>query len=225
MATTAVDLRHPRQLQARLADVNDALALQREAPESVRELVRELAGALADPEAAQRFAGADPYLVNELGRSALGAMLALDEADPAMERRQVRVRLEQMRHVLRDMAEQEPVSEERTAKQVAQWLVGATSVSQRELAGLVGVGERTLQRWVSPSDRSAPEGDNERRLRAIARVFTQLRHSLTGVGAIQWSERPRPELANRTPADLLNEPDAAARLTELAAGMRSSSAG
>lgn len=212
-------------MQRRLAEANSALATQRQVPAAVRDLVGDLADRLADPQGHGDFASADPYLVVELQQAALGAVRALEDPAPATQRRLLRVRLEQMRHVFRDLAEQAPISGERSAKAVVQWLAGVARVPQRDLADVLGVSERTLQRWLSSTAPNAPEGDDERRVRTVAQIINHLRHSLTGVGALQWFSRPRAELAGRTPVDLLAEPESAPILTALAAGVRSHAAG
>jgi hypothetical protein len=89
---------------------------------------------------------------------------------------------------------------------------------------LLGVRERTFQRWISETEASRPEGDDARRLRIVARIVDHLRHSLTGPGVVRWFERSRRELGGKTPAALLDEPDAVGRLLSLAAGARSSGA-
>ena len=86
----------------------------------------------------------------------------------------------------------------------------------------MGVDERTFQRW--SQQKTTPRGDEARRLRLIARSANHLRHALTGPGVVRWFTRPRSELGEQRPIDVLDDPDAADRLTTLAAGTRSSSA-
>jgi hypothetical protein len=219
----ALDIRDPAALEAQLADANRRLAREPEPPADVRALVRELADQMSEPDA-DALAQADPYLIVALQGAALGALRALDAADPAEQRRRLRYRLEQMRQVFRDLASGQPVAEDRPAKNVARWLVGAVDVPQRRIAELLGVRERTFQRWISESEQSRPEGDDARRLRIVARIVAHLRHSLTGAGVVQWFERPRTELDGRAPAALLDDPDAVPRLLALASGARSSAA-
>ncbi len=223
MPLVAIDLSRPQQLAEELADANRRLAREHEAPPRIKGLVGELADglvALSEPE----LSGMDPYLIVALQRAALGATRALDIDDPGDQRRELRLRLEQMRHVFRDLAAGEATEEERPSKEIAHWLVGVVDVPQRELADLLGVKGRTFQRWISESEPTAPEGDDARRLRIVARIVNHLRHSLTGVGVIRWFERPRADLDGARPADLLDEPDAVGRLLTLAAGARTSTA-
>lgn len=202
---------------------NLALARETEIPDSVRLLVEELADQVAalPQDATLRV---DPYLLLAAQRALIGSLRALDSDDPAEARRQMRVRLEQLRQVYRDLAEGGPLYEDRSAKEIARWLDVVLDVSQVRMAELFGVSARTFQRWISPTDPVGPEGDDARRLRIAAAVINHLRHALTGPGAVAWFERPNPRLDGGRPIDLLNEADAPARLVALAASVRSSTA-
>jgi DNA-binding transcriptional regulator YiaG len=219
----ALDTAQAAAIEARLAEANRRLARSREAPDDVRALVRELADGMTDLDG-DSLGHADPYLVVALQAAALGALRALEHDDPAEARRRLRLRLEQMRQVFRDLASGQPLAEDRPAKDVARWLVATVDVSQRRLADLLGVRERTFQRWISEAEPSRPEGDDARRLRIVARIAAHLRHTLTGPGVVRWFERPRDELGGKTPAALLDDPDAVGRLLALASGARSSAA-
>ena len=223
MALVAIDIRQPHKIERDLAQANRRLARERETPAAIRGLVEELADGLVQLSEGE-LAGIDPYLIVSLQRAVLGATRALDTDDPAEQRRQLRYRLEQMRHVFRDLASGQAVDEERPSKDIAHWLVGVVDVPQRQLAELLGVKNRTFQRWISETETTSPEGDDARRLRIVARIVNHLRHSFTGVGVIRWFERPRADLDGARPADLLDEPDAVERLLALAAGARSSAA-
>jgi DNA-binding transcriptional regulator YiaG len=221
MPVAAVDISDPAKAERELAEANARLAREAEVPAAVRGLVRDFAEGLADP-AEPDWAHVDPYLVLALQQAAMGALLALSCDDPREERRRLRLRLEQMRQVFRDLAAGQPVDERRPADEVARWLVQTLDVPQSRLAPLLGVGGRTLQRWVSESDATRPSGEDERRLRVVARLANQLRHGLTGRGVAAWFERPRIELEGRTPAELLGDEQAFPRLATLASSARSS---
>jgi hypothetical protein len=219
-AATPLDVAQAGAIADRLGDANRRLAATPDIPDDVRALVSELADGLTGLDAE----AVDPYLVVALQAAAIGALRALDHEDAAEARRRLRYRLEQMRHVYRDLAAGQAVGEDRPAKDVARWLVGAVDVPQRRLAELLGVRERTFQRWISDTEQSRPEGDDARRLRIVARIAAHLRHSLTGPGVVGWFERPRRELGGKPPAALLGDPDAVGRLLALASGARSSAA-
>lgn len=166
----------------------------------------------------------DPYFLLAAQQALIGSLRALDSDNPAWARRQMRIRLEQLRQVYRDLAEGEAVYGDRPAKQVAQWLAEVLDVSQARLAELVGVSARTFQRWISFTDAVGPEGEDARRLRVIASAANHLRHVLTGPGVVQWFERPNAQLEGRRPRDLLEDAEGAARLATLAASTRSHTA-
>jgi hypothetical protein len=131
--------------------------------------------------------------------------------------------LEAFRLPLSAIAEAEPVSAERTPKEVARWLAEAVSVPQRRLAELLGVDLRRFQRWISARERTQPEGEEARRVRAVARIVAQLRHAFTPAGVLAWFDWPRPEFGGATPREVLADP---IRLPELvlAAGATRSTA-
>jgi DNA-binding transcriptional regulator YiaG len=72
-----------------------------------------------------------------------------------------------MRQALRDILDAAPTSEARTSKEVVRWLGETLSIPQARLAAMLGVSHRTLQRWLAPADQTAPEGDDEARVRAV----------------------------------------------------------
>ena len=151
MPLVAVDISDPTEAERELADANRRLAREPEVPAAVRGLVRDFAEGLADPDEAD-WAHVDPYLVVALQQAAMGALLALDCDDPREERRRLRLRLEQMRQVFRDVAAGQPVDEARPADEVARWLVQTLDVPQGQAgpaarrggqdAAALGVGER-----------------------------------------------------------------------------------
>lgn len=199
------------------------LASEETISEDLRFFVDELADQLINlPEKAP--IRVDPYYLLAAQRALIGSLRALDSDDPAWARRQMRVRLEQLRQVYRDLAEGSAIYEDRPAKEVARWLDRALDVSQSRLAELLNVSPRTFQRWVSDSDRVGPEGEDARRLRVIAGAANHLRHVLTGPGVVNWFERPNAQIDGRRPLDLLDDPEAAARLATLAASARSHTA-
>jgi putative toxin-antitoxin system antitoxin component (TIGR02293 family) len=104
---------------------------------------------------------------------------------------------------------------------VLAWLDDKLAVPQRRKADLLGVGERTYQRWVSPNETAAPEGEQEHRVRVVARITSQLRHVLTGPGVADWFETPMEDLDDRKPLDVLGDPAATELVLHLAVALRS----
>jgi len=163
----------------------------------------------------------DPYLLLSAQSALIGALRALDSSDPAAARLEMRARLEQMRHVFRDIAEGGPLYEERSARDIARWLAAVLDTSQSSLAELLGVSARTFQRWISETGPGGPQGEDARRVHVVAQIANHLRHALTGPGVVRWFEQSHPQLDGRRPLDLLDDPQATELLTTLAAGARS----
>ena len=175
MATTVMlDLARPAAAAAAVDALNDRLASEahvqrRSAPRS-----RALAAAVrATP--LDRWTAADPYLALLVHRAVLDAQAAVEDAA----RDELRIALERLSHALAALGEAEEVGDARTPKELARWLATAVDVPQRDLADLLGVDLRRFQRWISARERTQPEGEDARRLRALARVVGQLRHAFT----------------------------------------------
>jgi hypothetical protein len=162
----------------------------------------------------------NPWVWIRVQGAALRAQAALREDDP-QRRRQLRLALEQLRFLFARIAEREPIGEERPANEVARWLEATLpSVAQARKAGLLGVGPRTYQRWIADRGPTTPADADERRLRVVARIVNQLRHSLTGPGVIDWFEHPRADLGGARPADVLDDPQRLELLLAAAAASR-----
>jgi uncharacterized protein (DUF2384 family) len=163
----------------------------------------------------------DPHLSALLLRSVVEAQ---DAALVEPNRAALRVALEGIRHALSELVAGEPVADERPAADVARWLAEVIDAPQEEIASLLGVGVRTFQRWISPTQASSPSGEDARRLRVVARLVAQLRFALGGLGALRWFEWPRSDLDGRSPRDLLVEARAVPQLMRAASAMRTSDA-
>lgn len=166
----------------------------------------------------------DPYLLMSLQQGVIGALRALDLTSEKQKRSQLRIALERMRQSLRDMLEGVEVSEDQPTKDVVRWLVDTLDVPQSEVADLLNVNARKLQRWLSPHDPSEPHDEDALRVRLMARITSHLRHSFSGPGVAAWLERPHPDLKGSSPIDLLNKRQTFEHLLSLAASARSSAA-
>jgi uncharacterized protein (DUF2384 family) len=147
---------------------------------------------------------ADPYLTATLWAAAFRAEKALRHDNDEDRRRDVRIALEQFRHALRDIVENRPYDDGAPVRDVLARTADALSAPQKELAELLGVSVRQLQRW-SAVDGSAPAASDAARIRAVGHVVNQLRHTFTGPGVIAWFNRQHPVLKKR-PVDLLDDP-------------------
>ena len=201
VTTELLDLARPAAAAAAVDALNDRLAAEAHVPREIGAEVARLAAAVrATP--LERWTAADPYLALLVHRAVLDARAAVeDEARDAL-----RIALERLSHALAALGEAEEVGDARTPKELARWLVSAVEVPQRDLADLLGVDLRRFQRWISARERTRPEGEEARRLRALARVVGQLRHAFTPAGVVAWFDWPRPELGGATPRELLADP-------------------
>jgi hypothetical protein len=219
MSAIVFDIRQPAIVARELGEANSRLAKERETPVSVVGLVGDVADAIAagdDVDAAL----VNPWLWIKLQSAAIRAQSALREEDPDR-RRQLRLALEQMRFLFARIADRQPIGEDRAARDVALWLDSKLpSVSQPKKADLLNVSPRTYQRWISDRQSVHPSGEDERRLRIVARIVNQLRHSLTGPGVVEWFEHPRADLAGATPSGVLDDPEKLELLIGAAAASR-----
>jgi hypothetical protein len=122
-------------------------------------------------------------------------MESLDVADHVL------VEMEAVRHIIRDLLQEQPAVEYRDASnvvaQLETWLPGLT-VGQ--LAELLGYSMRQLQR-LRHENRPATN-----RAQLVVRLVAVLRHAWTDQGVFAWFERPRRDLAGARPIELLDDP-------------------
>ena len=219
MSVVAFDLRDPSAVAERLGAANRTLAQRTETPEEVVGLVADLADAIATGED-DRVAAVNPWLWIAVQGAALRAQSALREDDPRR-RRLLRLALEQLRFLFARIADRAPVGEDRPSVEIARWLDETlATVSQQRKAELLGVGLRTFQRWIADRGGTTPGAADDRRLRVVARIVNQLRHSLTGPGVVDWFDYPRSDLGGARPAELLDDPGRLEQLLGAAAASR-----
>jgi hypothetical protein len=219
MSATNLDLGRPSIVAHELDEANRCLAREATTPASVIGLVEDVTDAIANGDD-HELAVINPWLWIRVQGAALRAQAALREADPER-RRQIRLALEQIRFLFARIAEREPIGEDRPSTEVARWLEATLpSVSQQRKADVLGVGLRTYQRWISDREATTPSGEDERRLRVVARIVNQLRHSLTGPGAVEWFEHPRADLDGASPSQVVDDPDRLEALLAAAAASR-----
>ncbi|MBA3718220.1 MAG: hypothetical protein H0W87_08345 [Actinobacteria bacterium] len=204
-----------------LARLNSRLARDATISEDIAEAVHLVVAGIVDPAASALWEVMDPYLAFIVHRAALQAGEALRDRDDQAARDRLRVTLETLRQGFAAIAENEPVADERSSKEVARWLADTAEVPQTSLAELLGVSLRQFQRWISPHTKGEPEGDDARRLRTVARIVNQLRFSLTPSGAVDWFTWPRDDLGGQRPIELLDDLGRLPELIAIAGGMRS----
>lgn len=157
----------------------------------------------------------EPFLLS----SALEATSAMFVHLESEDRTEVRLAVERLRQSLNDIAESSEVGATRRPGEIVAWIEELLPhASAAVMARVTGVGTRTWQRWASGD--SEPSGESADRVRALAQVVAHLRHAYTAAGCLAWLERPHPQLADRTPADLLRDPLQEREAIDLAAGSR-----
>jgi hypothetical protein len=219
MTAIAFDLRQPAVVAQELGEANRRLGRTADTPAAVVGLVEDIADAIAAGDE-HALSAVNPWLWIRVQGAALRAQGALRGDDPER-RRQLRLALEQLRFLFARIADREPVGEDRPATEVARWLEATLpSVAQSRKARLLGVGLRTFQRWISDREATTPTGEDERRLRVVARIVQQLRHSLTGPGVVEWFEHPRSDLDGARPVEVLDDPERLELLLAAAAASR-----
>jgi len=219
MSATVFDLKRPQVVAEDLGDANRRLAREAETPASVIGLVEDLTRAISEGDE-HELAVVNPWLWIRVQGAALRAQACLREDDP-QRRRQLRLTLDQMRFLFARIAEREPIGEDQPAVEVARWLeLTLPSVSQQQKADLLRVGARTYQRWISDRETTTPTGADERRLRIVARLVNQLRHSLTGPGVIEWFGHPRADLGGASPGEIVDDAERLEPLLAAAAASR-----
>jgi hypothetical protein len=210
-------------LEKQLREANLVLAHQKSVPDAVEKLVTRIGSDIMriSPEESE---GIDPYLLLALHQGALVARFALDLGSETRKRSMLRVALEKMRQAVRDIVEGVPTAEDQPAKDVARWLVDVLAVPQVDIAAVLGTNPRTFQRWISAADPSEPRDEEALKVRVLARIAQNLRHSFTGPGVLAWLDRPHPELKGAPPKNLLSKRADFEQLVHLAAAARSSAA-
>jgi uncharacterized protein (DUF2384 family) len=194
-----------------------------EVPSHVREVIGRLAEAL-ESVSQRELAHIDPYFLLSLQRGAIQTLRSLSEVDSLRQKSGVRIGLERMRQALRDVADEAPVSEDLSTKEIVAWLVEQLDSPQDKIAALLGTSTRTLQRWLSKAEPFEPHGDDAARVKLVAKVVNQLRHSLTSQGVVHWFDAPHPILKGKPPSALLGDPQEGRVVVLLAAAARVSGA-
>ncbi len=152
----------------------------------------------------------DPRALAEFRGIIINAIKDVDEADPDRPLDTIDsllIHAEQLRHIVRDaMDGHVGGAGQNTANVMGSLRKTLPSIRQVELAALLGRSQRQIGRWATQ------EGPPPSRLELVARIAALLRHSWTEDGVVAWFFRPRPDLRNRKPVDLLDDPDREAEL-------------
>lgn len=119
----------------------------------------------------------------------------LDVADRAL------IEAEAVRHVMRDLLDEQPPADMREASSAIALLEGwLPGITLKQLADLVGMSARQIQRTRQGA------GASSRRIQLVARLVAILRHAWTDQGVYAWFYRDRPEFDDRPPIHVLDDP-------------------
>lgn len=125
------------------------------------------------------------------------------------------VGIERVRHVVRDALDEFVGGASAERRRLLQSLeISLPGVRQADIAELLDVDPRTVRRW------AADAGEPEHRLQLVAKLVAVLRHAWTARGILAWFHRPRRDLDERSPIELLDDPGAERALLSAARGSR-----
>jgi hypothetical protein len=222
LATNPVHRLDPRTAADAVVFINDDLAGHRTIPPAIADAVRGLVDQLLASDI-ETWLAIDPFQALLVHRALLEAQEAATIADDRDARNRLRLALARLVDALYLVNESEETSEARSSKEIVQWLAANVDVPQKDLAELLGVDLRKLQRWLSDATANQPEADEARRVRTVAKIVNQLRHVLTAPGVIAWFDWPSPDLGGKTPASVLGDVAKTSALLSAASNMRSTS--
>ena len=147
----------------------------------------------------------DPAVANELRGILIGGIRQLEEIDesrPLDVLDDFLLRAESMRHIVRDAIDEDlPVNADDGGAVLGVLEGWMPRIPRRQIARLVGVDERTLQRW------RAGGAHTSRRLYLVAKLVSLLKEAWTPEGVVAWFSRSRSELNGRAPLDVIDDAD------------------
>lgn len=207
-----------RELLPLVQDVSDRLAKNREIPLDLQAVIDKVHDRLPLLGPDPSIPSVDPYLAGALAAGLARCYRVFAENGPHG-RKEIRLGLEHVRQALAYIVEEAPTAEDRSPREITSWLIETAESSDSTIAAILDVNPKTIRRWSTGV--SKPSGDEAAKLRVLARVIENLRFSLTTPGVLLWMTQPHIDLGDRTPKDLLNEPQAYGQLVTLAARTRS----
>jgi hypothetical protein len=147
----------------------------------------------------------DPEQVAEIRGDLLAivqSVLAHDAKRPLDSYEQALLRLEAIRHVIRDALDQHLPGEHDARALLGGLERALPRVGRRDRARLLGTSERSLQRILASGEPVAPS----RSPLLVARLVELLRRGWTPEGVVAWVERPRPALGGASVLEAVDDP-------------------
>ncbi|HUN79422.1 MAG TPA: hypothetical protein VMU32_10905 [Solirubrobacteraceae bacterium] len=157
----------------------------------------------------------DAEQVAEIRGELLKILQQVADGDPARPLDSVETALlglEAIRHIVRDALDRQAPGTGDARALLLGLQETLPRVGRRELAELLGVSERSIQRILASPTPVAPD----RRLELLAGLVALLRRGWTPEGVVAWFKRPRPELAGRSPLEAIDDPESEQAIFELA---------
>jgi hypothetical protein len=204
---------HAMELANHLARMSDP----RQIADDLGAFVDEIRG-LSEP-----VAVGQPLLAGSLFNNAIELAKAIGRLDDPQTQENANLSVHSIAQLLELLSEEVPAGmAEVEPKAAIRWLADTLRpATQPELADLLGVGERTLQHWLSPHEAASPSGQNLERLRRVLLMTARLRPMFTAQGLLEWLRTPIPALGRRSPATALESDEGFARVMRVAAELRS----
>jgi hypothetical protein len=157
----------------------------------------------------------DPEQVAEIRGELLEILQRVADHDPHRPRDSVEAALlglEAIRHIVRDALDQQAPGEGDARALVHGLQETLPRVGRKDLAELLGVSDRSIQRILASPTPVEPS----RRVEVVARLISLLRRGWTPEGVIAWFHRPRVELAERSVLETIDDAQNERAIFELA---------
>lgn len=130
------------------------------------------------------------------------SVLMYDAEKPLDSYEEALLRLEAIRHVVRDALDQRAADESDARGLIVRLEEALPRIGRRELAHLLGISERSIQRMLAEADPVAPS----RRLLLVSRLVALLSRGWTPEGVVAWFDRSRSALDGKTPLEVIDDP-------------------
>lgn len=129
------------------------------------------------------------------------SVLAYDPRHPLDSYEETLLRLEAIRHVVRDALDQRLAGEQDARVLLDDLEEALPRIGRRELAHLLGTSDRSIQRILASEEPVEPS----RRLQLVARLVEQLRRGWTPEGVVAWFDRERSAIRGMTPLAAIDD--------------------
>jgi hypothetical protein len=151
-----------------------------------------------------------PNLDSEHVAEIRGELLAIlrkgledDHGEPLDYLESALLHLEAIRHIVRDALDQHVLGEHDARSIIRSLETALPRVGRKELANLIGVSDRSIQRILAETAPVEPQ----RRLLLVGRLAELLQRGWTPEGVIAWFSRTRDDLDGKTVLEAIDDPE------------------